>query len=237
MLLQDRYDGRDDPFEGDRELTLRRLPVGARVVHARVTVEPLPEDPSAPFSETLGFAGDAEGWGATKMLVVGESSWVEVDFHTRRTLARVKGSGLQGATLQVDLGGGWAGVGPSGALGAPGDKVFELSLDPGTGTAALPGLTVQRFRLTRLAGRSEGTSGASDSLDLTEVTVRSLPSNVRLGLGGLAPFWIHPGELARKLTTPDFGEVLRAFLTEARSRTASTPCRWFSIPTPSPGSG
>lgn len=219
MFLHDRYDGRGDPFEGDRELCLRRIPAGARIVSARVVVEPLRgEVANEPFAETLCF-DDATGtgdWGATKTTVEGQPGWVEVDFHRRRTLAGVAGSQLEGSTLQVDMGGSWVEINSKGAFLAPNtDDVFSLGGD----NVPLPGLTVLRFKLTqgtKVNNESDPSAGESEAPDITAVTVRSTPSNVSLGLGGLSPFWIHPGEHGRRQTTPDFGQVLQAFLTAAK---------------------
>ena len=206
MIFEERYDSRDDPFEGDRELCLRRVPEGARILNARATVKPVDATGGVdPFAETLCFDGLTGEWGTTKTKQESADSipgWIEVDFHTRRKLARVRGSQLAKASLQVDLGGTLVEINDKGAFLEPGGTRYTLPGDD----SALPGLTVFRFRMTSSGARSP---------DVTTVTVRSLPSNVSLRLGGLQPFWIHPGELAVDKTTADFAEVLQAFLADA----------------------
>jgi DNA-binding beta-propeller fold protein YncE len=191
MILRDRYDGTDAPFEGDRELLLRHLPADARVVRARATVTPV----NAGGEETILFGGAAGDWGATKVAAPG---WVEVDFHARRTLAGVQGSNLANTTLQVDFGGGFIPINAQGTFKAPSDSDFPIPGD----SVILPGLTVSRFRLTR--------AGANP--DVSAVRVRSAPANLTLALRGQPTFWFHPGELTRPAATPDFGLLLQAYL-------------------------
>ncbi len=201
MIITDRYDSRELPFEGDRELVLRRLPAGARVLAARAFLTPGREVAAGEdrFTESLSFSNGTGDWGATKHVPT-PTDWVEVDFHARRTLVEVSGSIPDLTTLEVDPGGGvWAEVNDRGALG--GGPAFELS---GSEPYPLPGLTVTRFKLT-------GTGA-----NVSSVTIRSLPSNVRLSLGGAAPFWTHPGELSQTIPSPDFAAVLQAFLADAK---------------------
>ncbi len=194
MILRDRYDGTDAPFEGGRELLLRHLPADARVVRARATVTPVNAGGAAdPFAETILFRGNLGDWGATKVAAPG---WVEVDFHARRTLAGVQGSNLNNAGLLVDLGGVFVRPNQDGTLGPPADPVVVGA------AAGLPSLTASRFRLT-------GTSP-----DVSTVRVRSAPANLTLALRGQPTFWFHPGELTRPETTPDFGLLLQAYLDE-----------------------
>jgi DNA-binding beta-propeller fold protein YncE len=195
MILRDRYDGGLSPLEGDRELVLRRLPADARVIHARATVTPVSPAAGDPFVETLTFRGNAGDWGATKSA---SSSWVEVDFHARRTVVGLSGQ-LNGAAVQADLGGGFVAIGSQGTFLAPPQTALTVS---GT-SAVLPSLTATRLRLF-------GTSP-----DITAVRVRSAPSGVRLGLAGRPAIWFHTGELTRPETTPDFGPVLQAYLDDA----------------------
>lgn len=206
MILHDRYDGREAPFDGDRELLSRHLPADARIVSARATVTPVDlTDGREPFVETIRFQGNTGDWGATKARLAQADSipgFVEVDFHARRTLAGVQGSDIDEAELQVDLGGAFVVVGANGAVGIP-DSSFLLSGN----SAPLPGLTVTRFRLT-----GDGTP------DVTSVRVRSLPSNVTLALRGRPSFWFHVGELITPQTTTDFVTVLAAYLPEAEIR-------------------
>jgi hypothetical protein len=202
MILQDRYDGREAPFEGDRELLLRHLPADARIVAARATVTPIDfTDGRDPFVETLRFQRNSGDWGATKTAVAGA---VEVDLHARRTLAGFQGSHLNGASLLIDLGGAFAAVDPGkGTLLAPGATTPTLTTDSGS----LPGVTTSRFRLT-----------FTGNPDVSAVRVRSVPANVSLALRGRPTFWFQVGELTAAKTTPDFSAVLQAWLPQAEVR-------------------
>lgn len=198
MKLRDLYRGENDPFEGDRTLRLRGLPAGAHVTRATVTVEPKCRPQ---FSETFVFrdpdrAGElrAEDWGVMK---TPPGSFIEVDFHARRTLAAVDGD-VEDASLEVDIGGTFVGINARGAIGP--DGAFTVKPDK-----RLPGLTVNKLKLTR----SNGT------VDVSQVTVRSVPTNVSVGLGELPPFWTRVGELATTQTSPNFADVLNAFLADA----------------------
>ena len=198
MRRIDHYDGSDTPFEGTLTLTLHSLPAGACIQRARVRLEPVERENAAiPFAETLAFSSGRGDWGAT---LSGGSGWVEVNFHTRRTLAGVSGENLAGATLQVDMGGAYVEVNSRGTLlTAPGDEPFIL---PADGT--LPPLTVTRFRLLN--------SGGTPAIHA--VTIRSTLSNLRLQLGEHPPAWNRPGELTAPQSSPDLGTVLQALLAE-----------------------
>jgi DNA-binding beta-propeller fold protein YncE len=199
MKLRDSFDG-SNRFEGDRVLRWRSIPADARIVSAKATVTPADANLGSPFAELLTFNdGTTREFGATKAQV---GTWVEVDFHKRRTLASVVGSNLNPTTLQVDLGGGaYVEINKAGALKTPDpppNNFFTLTDD----SSPLPGLTVSKFKLTSLTLMP----------DLTSVTVRSVPTNVSLRLGELPPFWTHLGEMTQPETTPDFTAVLRAAL-------------------------
>lgn len=201
MLSRDRFAGSAVPFEGDRTLVVRNLPRGARVTSARITLEPVAPPGGRLFEEKLTFSGDRGDFGATKLQGAG---FVEVDFHARRTLGAVKGSGLAGATLQVDLGGLYIQVTSLGTMQTPSDT-STYAVGSGSG-GPLPSLATGKFKLT----------GAPNvSPDLTEVVVRSAPSNLTLRLGQEPPFYARPGELASAETCPDFARILQAFLTGA----------------------
>jgi DNA-binding beta-propeller fold protein YncE len=201
MILRDRYDGGSSPLEGDRELVLRHLPSDARVVRARATV--IPVDPGAatgqPFVETLAFRGNVGDLGATKSASTA-GGWVEVDFHARRTVVGL--SGQLGGNVQADLGGGFVPISDQGTFLVP----PQGSLTVSGSSAVLPSLTATRLRLF-------GTPG--QALDVTSVRVRSAPSGVRLSLQGRPALWFHTGDLTRPETTPDFGDVLQAYLDDA----------------------
>ncbi len=199
MLSRDRFAGSAVPFEGERTLVVRNLPRGARVTSARVTLEPVAPHGGRLFEEKLVFSGDRGQFGATKLR---GSGFVEVDFHARRTLAAVKGSALDGATLQVDLGGLYIEVSSLGTIWTPNDPTpkYELGSDSG---GPLPSLATNKLKLT---------SPANSSPELREVVVRSAPSNLTLRLGQDPPFYARPGELASAETCPDFARILQAFL-------------------------
>jgi len=205
MIRRFRFDGGAAPFEGRREVLWRRLPAGAEIASARATVVPaVAGEGGEPFIERIDFAGGRGDWRATKQAVPG--NWVEVDFHARRTLVSLTGSGLAdgaggNAQLLVDLGGVFHRVSADGSLGGPASPPFLVAGN----TAPLPGLAVTRLRLVR--------AGANP--DVASVLVSSVPTNVSLALGELPPFWTRPGELAAAETTPDFASVLQAVLAEA----------------------
>jgi YVTN family beta-propeller protein len=214
MRLSDSYDGSSVPFQGDRSTLLQSIPVNARIERATVTVTPIDATRGVePFAETTTFDGVAGTWGATKTVVAGQ--WVEVDFHARRTLVGVSGSNLVDTTLQVDFGGVFVDLSPTGSVRTPSDPApFAVR----SNTQRLPGLTVLKIKLTNPAGRVT-------TPDLTRVTFRSLASNVTLRLGESAPFWARVGELVAPETTPDFAPLLQAFLSKAKSENG-----FFQVP-------
>lgn len=203
MKLSDCYQGNRDPFEGDRTLWLRILPDGTRVIKATVTLA-LPEKwAQSGFQETFVFPSNtveedelsAEDWGVTKTEL---DSFVEVDFHARRTLAEVAGSGVFSA-LFADMGGAYVNVTGDGTFNPEDLWGNTLSSDG----VALPGLTVNKFKLK------------GNNLQVSQVTIRSVPTNVSVRLGQMPPFWTHLGEMATSQTSPDFADVLNMFLAEA----------------------
>jgi DNA-binding beta-propeller fold protein YncE len=199
------------PFEGDRTFRWQAIPANAKVLSATATVTPVDSGLDGPFVEVLDFSPAAINFGATRssggVRIAGapptDLAWVEVDFHTRRTIAGVTGS-FNGATLQVDVGGGtYVEINRAGAFKTPSDA-SDFSL---TGASlSVPGLTVAKLKLTQIA----------TTPDLATVTVRSAPSNVSLRVGELPPFWTHVGEMTKTETTLDFAAVLQAALTTAK---------------------
>jgi YVTN family beta-propeller protein len=197
VKLSDRYDGSEIPFEGERMLIWRSLPTGARVLQAHLKLKPAQSPAGGMFEEVISFPNGQGSWGASKTT---GTDFVEVDFHKRRTLARVMGTGVAGANLQVDIGGGvYVEINSKGAIRAPGDGLFTVPSD-----GKLPGLLVTKFKLT------------GSSPNVAQVIIRSVPTNVSVRLGNLAPFWTHLGELTSEDISPDFAAVLRAFLIEAK---------------------
>ena len=213
MKLYEKYQGADDPFEGDSTLWLRSLPAGARVIKAVVKLKPVALPGGTLFEETITFTDGQGGLGAIKIPGTSVSNFVEVDFHARRTLAAVEGTEIVvvpgtttlGAGLQVDMGGAYVGIANDGTFMAP-DKI-PWTVDLSSGRALLPGLMVNKFRLDE--------PESSTTLDVTKVIIRSVPTNVSVHLDQMPPFWTHLGELAISQTSPDFSAVMNAYLAEA----------------------
>lgn len=195
-------------FEGDRTVMLRKLPLGAKVQSARMTVTPVAAPGRLPFEEILTFMSNVGEFGMTKVAqpaTTGTNArpgFVEVDFHKRRTLAAVFGPNVTDSELLVDSGGGvfMAVATTGGIVTQDGDEPYEV---PASGV--LPGLTVQKFRLQI----------DNQSPNVSQVTVRTAPTNVNLALGQLPPFWVRPGEIIQPETSADFAEILQLFLNEA----------------------
>jgi DNA-binding beta-propeller fold protein YncE len=204
MFIRERFEGQKTPFEGDRLLTLRSLPEGAQVTKAIVTLTPVKPPGGALFEERISFSGEQGDWGARKRET---ASFGEVDFHARRTLLRVAGENLNGASLQVDIGGLYVQINALGAMTTPDDGVNDFAIGAATG-GLLPSLATQKFKL-ELAGANPR---------MINVDVRTTPANVSLRLGGQPSFWARPGELASAENTPDFSLILNAFLSEAEAK-------------------
>ncbi|MGW1709127.1 helix-hairpin-helix domain-containing protein [Streptomyces sp. NPDC002206] len=194
MRIRTRYAGRAAPFERLRRLVLRRLPAGAAVSRAVLTVTPHSVDPGRRFLETITFPGPVGEWGASKALANGA---VEIELHARRKLAALTGSGLNTTPppgiLLVDLGGGFLGVNASGGLGDGPVLPLSNSMD-------LPGLTVTGLRVAK--------AGA----DISALKVVSPPSDITLAVEGGPVFYNRTGDLVEPVTTPDFSALLQGML-------------------------
>lgn len=202
-------------FEGDRTFRWRAIPANAKVLSAIAKITPVESTPGNAFLELLTFKDGSGDFGATKADgTAANRPWVEVDFHKRRTLARVTGEfgvitspDVGGCTLQVDVGGGtYVEINPNGAFKTPNDppnSFFTL----GGNAADLPGLTVAKLKAT---------SRTATPPLLTTLLVRSVPTQVSLRVGDLPPFFTHAGEMTSAETTPDFAAVLQAALTTAQ---------------------
>ena len=214
MNLNAEFAGETIRFEGDRTLLLRQLPAGAQVQSARVTVTPQapPGAPDRLFEEVLTFpaSGPLGEWGMTRVATPGS---VEVDLHARRTLAAVQGTNIAagsgsvaGTVLLVDLGGGvFMPIAQNGALATP-DNTDPFNVPAG---GVLPGLTVTKFRLQAAAATDP------QSLNVSQVTVRTVPTNVSVALEGLSPFWTRLGEMTAAETSDDFAQFLQLYLNDA----------------------
>jgi DNA-binding beta-propeller fold protein YncE/predicted flap endonuclease-1-like 5' DNA nuclease len=206
MKLRDSFNG-DAPFEGERALRWRSIPANAWIVSATATITPVEASLSGEsFAELLNFGGGGDNFGATKAVASSPTpplSWVEVDFHSRRTLARATGH-FNATTLQVDVGGGvYVEINRNGAFRTPSDPPIDDQFKFTGSSTPLPGLTVAKIKLTNASAAPP---------DLTALTIRSVPTNISLRLGALPPFWTHTGEMTQAETTPDFAAVLQAAL-------------------------
>lgn len=214
MKIQDRYNGKDVLFEGKRTILFKSIPVGAKIVSARIIVTPvnasgqqLPAIETISFGEgsNIGSITNQSGQFATKTQGTG---WVEVDFHGRRTLVSVSGTLLIETSLQVDIGGGsFIEINENGAFKGPDENQYLLSSGNNEG---LPGLIVNRVKLT-----SQSTPPVNPNV--SSITIRNTPSNVSLALGEFPAFWMHPGEMPGAETTSDFTTLLQSVLLEADS--------------------
>ena len=214
MKLRNSVNG-NVPFEGDRVFRWRTIPANAKILSAVATVTPVESQLSGSFIESLNFTPSALNFGATQTTAqnppppaASTIAWVEVDFHGRRTLAGVVGT-FTATNLQVDVGGGtYVEINKNGAFKTPSDAAGDLFVLSGS-SAALPGLTVSKMKLTN-------TGTAVSAPRLSSVTIRSVPANVSLRVGELAPFWTHLGEFVKPETSPDFTAVLQAALTTTK---------------------
>lgn len=210
MKLRNSVNG-NVPFEGDRTFRWRTIPANAKILSATATVTPIDGGLDGSFAEALRFNTGSVNFGATKTTAVKTApapavAWVEVDFHSRRTLASAAGNFLN-TTLQVDVGGGtYVEINKAGAFKTPSDGAGDLFVVSG-GFVPLPGLTVAKLKLT---------NPTTIAPDLTSITIRSLPTNVSVKVGDLPPFYTHVGELTNAETTADFAAVLQAALTTAK---------------------
>ncbi len=202
MLARDQFEGSRLPSEGDNTLMVRSLPEGAQVTRAVITLTPVAAPGRLLFEERIGFASGQLDWGATKLTTV---DFVEIDFHARRTLASVTGSGLLNSTLQVDLGGLYVQITNVGAIQTPTDP-SKFTLLASTG-GRLPSLATNKFKLSL---------SPAGSPDIAEVVIQSTPSNIALRLGQQPAFFVRPGELAQTVATPDFSKMLQNFLPTAK---------------------
>jgi DNA-binding beta-propeller fold protein YncE len=207
--------GGNAPFEGDLIFRWQTIPANAKIVKATATVTPIDSKLGGPFTELLRFTNGTGDFGATKATgTTVDRSWVEVDFHSRRTLAGMTGSfgnladAGGGCELQVDVGGGtYVELNQNGAFRTPSDPATSLFRVGGTATD-LPGLTVAKLKAT--------TKGAGAPPSLNTLRVRSVPMQVSLRVGELPPFWTHVGEMTLAETTADFAAVLQTVLTTAQ---------------------
>lgn len=206
-------------FRGTRTIVLRSLPAGARLTSFRLRITPLSEtgaigpaleiidfDNSAAAGTVIGTDPEnpARETGISRLQGGGAMPWSEVDLGGFRTLASVDGTSLDNKILQVDLGGLFADVGDTGTVPAQGG-VFVL----GAGANDLPGLRVQRLRLS--------TAVAAAQPVITSLALRAVASNLTLSIGRQPAAWALPGELTAVAETIDLTDLAQAALDEAET--------------------
>lgn len=202
MQLKTTYSGSQFPFEGDRTLWLRSLPQYARIQTARLTVVPsLRQGETQPSFDEIVDLGTGqpppERWGAT---IRNGTGFVEIDFGARRTLVSITGTGLSGATLQVELGGIYVPISNLGTVLSSGGTPLTLSAST---PAVLPGLTVSKFKLMN-----------AGTMAINRVAIRSTPSMISARIGKQPNFWVRTGELTYAADSPDFADLLNLALAE-----------------------
>jgi DNA-binding beta-propeller fold protein YncE len=208
MNLTDKFQGDALPFEGDQNLAWSSLPVGAKITNATITLKSVPPPSGTLFNEVIKLNGAHIDWGTTVITGTLQDAGVtkgyaEIDFHHRRTLVSIASTGFSKASLQIDVGGMYVKINSSGAISSPGDLPFELPAD-----GALPSLTVSKFRLI---------SQVASVPTVSQITVRSTPSNLAVKLGKTVPVWNRLGDLTDQDTSPDFAPLLQKFLATAAS--------------------
>ena len=208
MNLTDTFQGDALPFEGDQNLAWSSLPVGAKVTNATITLKSVAPPSGTLFNEVIKISNGQGDWGTTVITGTLQDAgatkgYAEIDFHHRRTLASIATTGFTKAALQIDVGGMYVKINSAGAIFSPGDGSFEL---PPDGT--LPGLTVSKFRLI---------STTPQIPSVSQITVRSTPSNLSVKLGKTVPVWNRLGDLIDQDTSPDFSQLLQKVLTTAES--------------------
>jgi predicted flap endonuclease-1-like 5' DNA nuclease len=201
VRLRDRYDGSNDPFEGDRTVVWRSLPANALVTKATLTLEPVLPPGANTYTEKLRFGPKGAALGAT--IQQADTNIVSVDFHARRTATGIAGlTGITAQSLGVDLGGGvFLAVAKDGTVPAPQGSVFDFS------AGVLPQISAQRLRL------ANATLPANQSL--VTIDIASMPSNVTLRFGKLPPFWSKTGELGAATTMPDIAIAIQRAISDA----------------------
>jgi hypothetical protein len=211
MRVDEQYWGSDDRFEGDRTLWLRSLPANAQITRAVVTLTPAPPTGGKLFEERIQLGTPQGDFGTTKIRETGlpeANRFIEVDFHTRRTLVRLHGNDLNGARLQIDLGGTYVDLNERGSIKTPSDLNFFTFSQTENDPVSLPGLTLNKFKLYNFSNAA---------IDLAAVTIRTVPTNVSVRLGQMPAFWTRTGELSLAATSTDFTPILNTFLATATS--------------------
>jgi len=235
MHFSDHYDGSNDPFEGDLTVYLRGLPIGAHATKATVKLTPVAFAKDFLFDSSTG-AGET---GVTRDPSAQNQAtyWAIADLHARRTISAIIASREQDqesnppvpvndgrVSVQIELGGTWAGVASDGTILTAGKPplILRLPLTPTSATGslpistALPALSSEKIKLTAVSDNI-GTVNTSGKITLFGLTIRSVPTNINVRLDQMPSFWFRLGELAVADTSSDFAELLNAFLLTAPS--------------------
>jgi len=204
-----------NPFEGDFPIWVRSLPAGTRIKKAQIALQPreAPENGTLrQFEHEIVFTADQ-----TFALLTRTPSSIEVAFGNRLTMVAIAGSNIGGAVVQVDVGSGvYMALNPQSTFAGPDEAPFTLgapSNEVGQSWYALPPIEVTRFRL--ISNSRTEVNEVRNISEVQAVRVRSIPANINVSLGDLAPFWTHVGPLKNRQKSPDFTAILNNFLAEA----------------------
>ncbi|MBO9402629.1 hypothetical protein [Shimia sp. R9_3] len=204
-------------FRGTKTLYLRSLPEGAQLSSFRLRLTPIAaSNRIGPAEEQISFtdppvdgsiagrdtSDDSRETAVSQVRGGGSLPWAEIHLGGFRTLSRLSGAGLAGATLQVDLGGLFVDVAANGTVPSQ-NGTFTLS----DGEQPLPGLTVQRLRIAR-------TSAGAQPI-INTLWLRAVASNVTLAMGQQPAAWALPGELSAVTETTDLTTLAQAALDAA----------------------
>lgn len=223
MKLFEKYHSRDGPFEGDRTLWLRSLPVNATIRSATLSLMPLANTETISFDDETG----AGNWGAQRHppAIDAATFWASAALGARRTISAVTATRENntfpsaGATVQVDIGGSWVDIAADGTIRTPDKRPLLLTLPITSTPTLLPLLTTEKIKLTAAYQTTPDAvtenTNAEVKVTLSAVQIRTVPTNVSVRIGQLPPFWTRLGELSRAETSPDFTDMLTAYLTTA----------------------
>jgi hypothetical protein len=139
---------------------------------------------------------------------------------TREAVSGSPASPVDGGrvTVQVDLGGIWLGIATDGTIQTPEKQPLVLKL-PATGTqpTLLPTVTTEKIKLTAVSDDG-GTVNPTGRVTLSGLTISTVPTNVSVRLEQMPPFWTRLGGLTAAETSPDFANILNAFLVNAKAQ-------------------
>lgn len=206
MQLITSFHGDELLFEGDLPLTLRAIPVGARIRRARATLAPAVPGAGTPntlFHETITVSG---GRGDFGVLARSEGDAAIIDFGARRNVELIAGANLGARVrLHLDVGGAWLLVNQNGVPVS--GNATSIVVPVGAEGLALPAISASRLRVEQTAA-----DAVLPAIEIQSVRLLTYPSNLVLRLGTLGPVWFQVGDLREPVTTPDFSVILQAYL-------------------------